>query len=296
MHKKITLALLVGLTLGMSVLPADSDAATKKTSKKTVKTLSQTVVNPLKDVKNYKIYYDAPTKAKIEKMKAFDAVIIEPVFYTASQIKELKLNGTKVYGYINTMEADNWNTNFISQLNEEDFFHRDGSRVHYAEWDSYLTDISSAHYKSVLLKEIKKQVVDKGMDGAFLDTVGDIDNEHSGTPEILKQQQSEMGLFLKQVKASHPTLSLIQNWGFDTLQASTYPYVDGIMWESFNYSTVSTDQWSLNRIQDLKKMNTTYGIRTLTVSSTEGTKSKAFADKNGFLHLKSNADLNYNQF
>ncbi len=252
--------------------------------------------NPLDSVSSYKVYYDAPTKSKIKKMQKYDVMIIEPVFYSAQQIKEIQKYGTKVYGYINTMEADNWNTDLMAQLKESDFFHRDGQRVHYAEWDSYLIDINSKHYQAVLMQEVEKQVVNKGLDGVFLDTVGDIDNEHADQPKILEQQQVAMTNFLKSVKTKHADLSLIQNWGFGTLKYHTYPYIDGIMWESFNYSTVAKDQWSKDRMADLQELNEEEDIKTLTISSKQGAKSAKYAKKNGFIHLKSNKTLNYNKF
>lgn len=252
--------------------------------------------NPLDNAKSYKVYYDAPSAAKIKKMQQYDVMIIEPVFYSAAQIKQIQQNGTKVYGYINTMEADNWNTDLMGQLVESDFFHRNGQRIHYAEWDSYLTDITSKHYQAVLMKEVEKQIVQKGLDGVFLDTVGNIDNEHADQPVVLEQQRVGMTNFLKSLKTKHASLSLIQNWGFGTLKYHTYPYVDGIMWENFNYSTVANDQWSKDRMTDLQKLNQSQDIKTLTISSVQGTKSETLAQKNGFLHMKSNIDLNYNKF
>lgn len=279
---KRTVAMCCAFIVGMSLL--------------TPATASATTGNPLADVASYKIYYDAPTKSKIKKMQRYDLMIIEPVYYTAAQIKELKKYGTKVYGYINTMEADNWNTDFINQLNESDFFHRNGERVHYAEWDSYLTDITSSHYQAILVAEVKKQIVDKGLDGVFLDTVGNIDNEHSEQPDVLAAQRDGMSQFMGTLNELYPSLSLIQNWGFGTLKSHTYRYVDGIMWESFNYNVVSKDQWSKNRIQELRTLDTTHNIKTLTVSSAQQAKSKAFAKENGFIHFHANSSLDYNNF
>lgn len=279
---KRTVAMCCAFIVGMSLL--------------TPATASATTGNPLADAASYKIYYDAPTKSQIKKMQRYDLMIIEPVYYSAAQIKELKKYGTKVYGYINTMEADNWNTDFINQLNESDFFHRNGERVHYAEWDSYLTDITSSHYQAILVAEVKKQIVDKGLDGVFLDTVGNIDNEHSEQPDVLAAQRDGMSQFMGTLNELYPSLSLIQNWGFGTLKSHTYRYVDGIMWESFNYNVVSNDQWSKNRIQELRTLDTTHNIKTLTVSSAQQAKSKAFAKENGFIHFHANSSLDYNNF
>ncbi|MYL37440.1 endo alpha-1,4 polygalactosaminidase [Halobacillus litoralis] len=247
--------------------------------------------NPLSNVQSYKIYYDYPTDAILNQMQAYDAVMIEPVLYTKDQIETIQQSGTLVYGYINTMEADNWNTALISQLEESDFFHRDGERVYYPEWDSYLTDITSDHYQQVLLAEIEKQITAKGLDGVFLDTVGNIDNEHCGS-DVLDDQRAGMAVFLQEIRRQHPSLSLIQNWGFGTLSTTTYPYVDGIMWENFNYSTVSTNQWSQNRIEDLQQLQTETGLEVLTVSFTEKTKSTNYAASKNFKHYHESSHYN----
>lgn len=247
--------------------------------------------HPLSNVQSYKIYYDSPTEAVLNKMQAYDAVMIEPVFYTKSQIETIQQSGTLVYGYINTMEADNWNTALISQLEESDFFHRDGERVYYPEWDSYLTDITSDHYQQVLLAEIEKQVADKGLDGVFLDTVGNIDNEHCGS-DVLDDQRAGMAVFLQEIRRQYPSLSLIQNWGFGTLSTTTYPYVDGIMWENYNYSSVAKDQWSLDRMQDLKQLRQETGLEILTVSFSQKSKSQRLAESHGFIHYHESSHYN----
>lgn len=279
---KRVMSMVCALVVGISV--STPIAASAKTN------------NPLSGVASYKIYYDSPTKTQIKKMQQYDMVIIEPVYYSASQIKELKKYGTKVYGYINTMEADNWNVDFINQLDEADFFHRNGERVHYKAWDSYLTNITSSHYQSLLVAEVKKQIVDKGLGGVFLDTVGNIDNEHWQQPRILAEQRNGMLQFMSTLKKLHPSLSLIQNWGFGTLKSHTYRYVDGVMWESFNHSVITKDQWSKDRIQELRTLGAVHNIKTLTVSSTQRPKSTQFAKTNGFIHYHANTSLDYNKF
>ena len=84
--------------------------------------------NPLAQIKTYKIYYDSPTPDLLKKMQELDAVMIEPVFYSQEQIQMIQQSGTKVYGYINIMEADKWNTELFNQLNEYDFFYRNQKR------------------------------------------------------------------------------------------------------------------------------------------------------------------------
>lgn len=243
--------------------------------------------SPLSNVYDYKIYYDAPTPALLQKMTNYDLMIIEPVYYSRAQIEGIQEAGTLVYGYINTMEADRWNTDLFNQLNDDDFFLRDGERVYYSEWDSFLTDITSTHYQNILSNEVQKQIVEKGLDGAFLDTVGNIDNEHNHDPQLAQDQREGMASWMSSVKDEHPELSLMQNWGFDTLTTATSPYVDGIMWESFHFSDIVADEWAQDQIYKLRKTREQQGIEVFTVSQLEGSKSTSFARANRFKHYHS---------
>lgn len=237
----------------------------------------------LNDVKSYKVFYGNPTSRVLKEMGSYDLVIVEPIFYNVDQIKSIRSKGTKVFGYINTMEVDNWNTSFKKRLSVDDYYKRNGKRVYYKEWDSYLTDMGSSHYRKTLKGELKRQVVDKKMDGVFLDTVGNIDNEFSNDKKELARQRKDLATFLTDVKKSY-NVPMIQNWGFDTLKTTTKGLVDGIMWEDFTLARIAKDQWSLDRINDLKKIQKDDGVRVFTVSTDRGKSSVDLAKKNGFVH------------
>ncbi|MET3682899.1 hypothetical protein ABID56_000989 [Alkalibacillus flavidus] len=256
--------------------------------------LSAKEESPLKNVYDYKIYYDPPTPELLEKMTHYDMVIIEPVYYTESEIQTLKESDTIVYGYINTMEADTWNKTFFNQLNDNDFFYRNGERIYYSEWNSYLTDITSSHYQQLLADEVEKQIVDKGIDGAFLDTVGNIDNEHHQNPSVLKSQREGLVTWMTSITNKHPDLSLIQNWGFDTLSKSTAPYIDGIMWEGFHFSSIIYNEWVHDQIYKLREIRNQHGVEVFTVSHEEPKKSAEFSEANRFKHYHNQS--NYNEW
>ena len=240
---------------------------------------------PLAKMKNYKIFYDSPNKNILREMKNYDVVIIEPVYYSRQQVKAIQRAGTKVYGYINAMEADRWNEALYTQMEEKDFFHRLGSRVYYKQWDSYLMNMDEEHYRQVLLNEVTKQVHGKGFDGVFLDTVGNIDDEHENESEILREQRAAMASFMRSIKEKHSQLAIIQNWGFDTLRTTTYPYVNGIMWEGFEYSAIAGDEWAQQKIAELKKLRKKHKIQVLTVSGREEKESRQYAEYKGFCHF-----------
>ncbi|MFX3623156.1 MAG: endo alpha-1,4 polygalactosaminidase [Ectobacillus sp.] len=233
---------------------------------------------------SYKIYYGAPNNRILAQLGSYDFVIIEPYHYSSEQIKQIQENGTLVFGYISTMEAANWNTVLMAKMEPGDFFYRGGEKVRYTQWDSYLMDIASVHYRQVLMDEIKMQIAEKGFDGIFLDTVGDIDDEHGNNITVLNEQRQGMKELLEGIKQQYPSMALIQNWGFETLKTTTAPYVNAIMWENFNYRAVAKDAWSLNRIKDLQQLQQSYGLEVLTVSFAQQAQSAQFAKKHGFIH------------
>ncbi|TCI63284.1 hypothetical protein EVJ21_07195 [Exiguobacterium sp. SH0S2] len=258
------------------------------------KTGAQTM-NPLDGVKNYQVYYGHPTETIIKDMQNYDLVIIEPLHYTKAQVEQIKSRGTKVLGYISVMEVATWNTGLMSKLQSGDFFTRNGQRVHYPEWDSYLTNIASPHFQGLLLTEIQNQVIAKGIDGVFMDTVGDIDNEHLNNPTVLKQQRDGLVNFLKEARARYGNIAMVQNWGFDTLETSTAPYVDGIMWESFNADTIKSDAWSQNMIKKLQAVDTKHSVKTLTISTRQSAESHKLAADSKFIHFhEADAYVNWN--
>ncbi|WP_198662221.1 endo alpha-1,4 polygalactosaminidase [Exiguobacterium sp. TNDT2] len=252
-------------------------------------------MNPLDGVKNYQVYYGHPTEAILKDMQNYDLVIIEPLHYTKAQVEQIKARGTKVLGYISVMEVATWNTGLMSKLQSGDFFTRNGQRVHYPEWDSYLTNIASPHFQGLLLTEIQNQVVAKGIDGVFMDTVGDIDNEHLNNPTVLKQQRDGLVNFLKQARARYGDIAMVQNWGFDTLETATATYVDGIMWESFNADTIKSDAWSQNMIKKLQAVDVKHSVKTLTISTRLSADSHKLAKDSGFIHFhEADAYVNWN--
>ncbi|WP_345240538.1 endo alpha-1,4 polygalactosaminidase [Pontibacillus salipaludis] len=236
------------------------------------------------DVTSYQIYYD-PVTTKIEKdMRRYDLVILEPREVTKEQVSRIQNSGTMVLGYVNVMEADEWNVEVMKQLQEEDFFYRNGEKVFFPEWNSYLMDLTSSHYQSVLRTDLKAQVIDKGFDGIFFDTVGDIDDQHSQNSTVLTAQRNAYVELLKFVRHEYGQIPIIQNWGFDTLKTTSAPYVDGVMWEGFQYSAVACDEWSQNRIADLIRLRAKYDIDVFTVSYKSKKKSMTYARERGFIH------------
>ncbi|WP_164462114.1 endo alpha-1,4 polygalactosaminidase [Bacillus sp. FJAT-42376] len=238
--------------------------------------------NQLFEISSYKIYYDEPSRAVVKEMSRYPLVIIEPVYYTKKQIAEIQENGTLVYGYINSMESDKWNEELFRQFEDQDFYRGDhGERVYIKKWDAYLMNMTSDHYRSTLLEEIKNQIIDKQLDGVFLDTVGDIDDYFIDDPKEMGRQQTGLIQLLKELESRQ--ISVIQNWGMRTLQ-KTAPYIDGFMWEDFQYSEIMMDDWSRKWMKKTRRLAEDYEIEIFTVSEKEKRKSEQLSEDQGFIH------------
>ncbi|MFY0518922.1 endo alpha-1,4 polygalactosaminidase [Lysinibacillus sp. UGB7] len=256
---------------------------------------STTIKEKLAAVEDYKYYLDKGNNTIGEAMKNMDLVIVEPIEMQQQYIDAAQKNGTLIFGYINAMEADKWNEAFYQQLQEIDFY-KDvyGEKKYFAEWDSYLMDMTSSHYQHLLLEEIQKHIVDKGLDGVFLDTVGNIDSFLP--PEEQVKQNQAMLTFIKKIKHCYDGLSVAQNWGFQTLANYTAPYIDFIMWENFSYDVVGEDDWSLEKIEQLVHLREKFGTQVMTIGFSNESQSRSLAEKHHFKFFYNPAGSYYNSW
>ena len=89
-------------------------------------------------MKDYTYYLDKGNDAIGKSMTKLDLVIVEPLEMRQKYIVNAQKAVLLVYGYINVMEADKWNTALYQQLKEEDFYRdKQGERMYFAKWDSF---------------------------------------------------------------------------------------------------------------------------------------------------------------
>lgn len=242
----------------------------------------------------FKYYLDRGNDAIADKMAELDVVIIEPLEMEQKYIDHAQQAGTIILGYVNAMEADRWNLRLYKQLEPNDFYYqKNGERLYFKEWDSYETDITSAHYQDILLKEIEEQITSRGLDGVFFDTVGNIE---SFLPKDEQQAQQEaITQLMKRVKLAYPNLKIAQNWGFETLRDYTAPYVDYVLWENFSASIIN-DKWSKEMIHALEEVRQKHGTQVLTISFKDEEESAAIAKQHQFAHYYHPFGSYYNEW
>jgi len=243
--------------------------------------------NPLAQVKTYQIYYGPIEADERVALQKSDLVIVEPRHCTRETVRTLKQAKTLVYGYVSVMETPVWNEDRFRCLQPEDYLLIDGQRRFFPEWDSYLMNLQNPSYQKLLLEEIHQQVIQKGMDGIFLDTVGDID-EYVPEENRRRALQNAYRSFLQKTLELDPRLSIIQNRGFDTLPWAR-EYIDGLLWEDWRGDLLH-DEWVVQRLKLLEKYKRRR-LKVLTVSASVHPVHKQAATRLGFVHLS--APLGY---
>lgn len=204
-------------------------------------------------IKDFIIYYGNLDVKTIERLSKYDVVIIEPRNANKNQILSLKEKGTKVYGYLSVVEQNENNLEFVS-LKDDWFYKVNGDAVRNDQWESWYMDLSSDGYRRFLIEQVYLHITDKNLDGVFIDTVGDVEEFSFSENEKTAMINGYIEL-LKSMKTNYEEVSIIQNWGFNIAKEYSRDYIDGIMWEGFNFTLLIEDEWSKDRFKEIKEMN-----------------------------------------
>jgi len=192
----------------------------------------------LEKINNYAVYYGS---GRIEELKKFDMVIIQPESYTADEVGHIRQSGTLVFAYLSVGEAEPYRWWF--ELIRDDWILEKNPN-----WNSLYVDAGKAGWRSVLTNKVLPKMLQKPFDGLFLDTLDTVD--------VYPDTFSGMVRLIKEIHAKYPGKLLIQNRGF-SLFDRTASLVDGIMYEDFR----STYDFSKKeyRLHDL--YDTAYSVK-----------------------------------
>jgi hypothetical protein len=234
-------------------------------------------------VTNFTIFYGEPSEQDLDRLKKKDLVIIEPQLYSKEQIAAIRSTGTTVIGYISVMESPTWNSLRMDKLEPDDYLLLQGKRVHFQQWDSYLMDLRQVHYRELLVEEIGSSITEKGLNGVFLDTIGDMDDHIKDTTVQTENREAYLE-FLQKVTKQYPELLLIQNRGFDCLDYAS-PYIHGLLWEDWRGSW-QQNPWIQTRVERLRQEQKK-GLKIFSVSAGKELSHGQEARKLEFIHTDS---------
>lgn len=180
----------------------------------------------LANVNSYTLYYG---NGKIDELKNFDLVIIDPSGETKSGITELKNSGTKTIAYLSIGEVAPWRWYY-------DMVDKSWSLGKNENWGSFRIDVRHQGWHDLILNKVIPRIKALGVQGLFLDTVDTVDVEPA--------MKDSMVQLIKQIREKYPNFILVMNRGF-TVMDQAIPFVDGVMFEGFS-TTVdwTTVDWS----------------------------------------------------
>lgn len=189
-----------------------------------------------KKASSFTVYYGQP---KIHTLSTYDIAIVEPSYYTKEDIWSLQQKKTLVIAYVSVMEVREDDPLFI-QLNREDFIYQSNKPMKQETYGTYLLNLGSSHWRSIIIKRIGELFLKEGYDGVFLDTIGDAEMAHLPEPWIHLHAATQ---FVKDIRKWFPHMVLIQNNGLEILCQHTAPYLDAIVWENPPIELKESVQW-----------------------------------------------------
>lgn len=234
--------------------------------------------NPLNKIKNYRVFYGRPGDDYQEAFLAYDLLVLEPAFYSKQEIGVLKDQGKQLYlGYLTVFEVSHWDEELLSLVKREDYLHIDGAPYKKEGRSNYLGDIRNASYRQVLLKLVEERIQENGYHGVFLDTVDWIDYFNYDDQVLTQELLDGYEIFIKNLRSTFPDLLIVQNRGFLPYKNFSKKYVDGIMWENFNYDTIFTKNIQITL--DLIRAKWLRGNQVLTISHDAYDKNRQLSEK-----------------
>lgn len=234
--------------------------------------------SPLQKVTNYKIYYGSMTPDILENMKKYDMVIVEALHFDEEMVATLKNAGVKVIGYISVSEVGWWDTEVIGEMERGQFISIGHKPL--MNGKNMLGDLSTSHYRNILLKTIEDRIMQKGMDGIFFDTLDTVDIIEDES-ERFNQAMGYTKLIMD-IRLKWTNIILIQNRGFHYTNYLERGMIDGLLWENFSADLMSQPRYK-RRAMILNRLRWFANVRTLTLAYKDEEASRAVSRRNHWI-------------
>jgi uncharacterized protein (TIGR01370 family) len=153
-----------------------------------------------------------------EQVQNYEMVIIEPDYYSRSEIQALKATGTTIIAYITMGEVDR--TRWYYPLLEERGFVGVNKN-----WDSPYLNLFDKPTRRIMMDKVLPEIMIKGVDGIFLDTIDAV-----APYSERKEMAPLMGEMILEMRERYPETIIIQNAGLFLLE-TTRPAIDAVLIE-----------------------------------------------------------------
>jgi endo-alpha-1,4-polygalactosaminidase (GH114 family) len=204
--------------------------------------------------KTFRIYYEKINTKILVDMTNYDLNIVEASFFTKDDVEALHTTDSKIVGYLSLVEIGHWDTILVADLLEEDYLLDNfNKKLKSRSGSNYLGDLSSKHFREVLMKHLKIRILNKGMDGVFFDTLDWIDYYASNERLSTKLKQG-YETFLIELKKEYPNIIIVQNRGLESYRSFSKNYIDVFLWENFDSSYPTQNDKKILALKEFRKI------------------------------------------
>ena len=191
-----------------------------------------------KNIKNFSLYYGIGNSEELSK---YDLTIVEPLGQNEISVKEMQAKGTLVIAYVSVVEIFESFPNY-KFLRDEDLLKIDNKRVMNKEFNTYLINLKSKRWLSILMHHISNLILNNNYDGIFLDTIADVEFE------LFDEELQESLIcgaveLITKIRELYEDIIIIQNNGISKLIESTFEIIDGVCWENPNLWDIDNSDW-----------------------------------------------------
>ncbi len=247
-------------------------------------------------INTYRIYYDDINQKILNEMANYNINIVESLFFNKENVNYLHNNNSKVIGYISLIEIGSWDNDIIDQLDEEDYLKdKNNNKLKSLDNSNFLGDLSSKHFRDVLINVINKRIIDKEMDGIFFDTLDWIDY-YKDNNYLYEKLITGYEQLLKEIKLKNPNIILFQNRGFESYFSFSKKYISSILWENFISPYINNKKSKIYTYKKLKRYAKIYETDVYIISFTNDYINRIIAKKNNWNYLYSQMDDRYSKW
>ena len=226
-------------------------------------------------IKNFSLFYG---NGNNENLSKYDLTIVEPLGQDNISIKEMQDKETLVVAYVSVVEISESFPHY-KFLKDEDFLKIDNKRVMNKEFDTYLINLNSKRWISILMHHIGNLILNNNYDGIFLDTIGDV--EFSVFDEELQKSLIYGAVeLITKIRELYDDIIIIQNNGLNKLIESTVKLIDGVCWENPRLWDIKNSDWIKHITDKLSTLRDKEAIMVLLLYQKKIFTDKEFAEIN----------------
>ena len=174
--------------------------------------------------RSFVVYYG---RGPLPGIESYDIAILEPDGWTTPMHRQLKAAHVNTLAYLSAFEVPPWRFEQTGLL-PGDLVHVGGQRWVKEPFGNWLARPDSPRWREYLERRVEF-LYRQGWDGLFVDTLGDVEDEH------LADQAGwlvpAMADLVRHLRVRFPERPLVVNNGLFQLVPLIAPYIDGVCWE-----------------------------------------------------------------